>query len=117
LAEFYRQLLGSHYRKGGRATDRRDPRDADGLVLLDDNGSGVVTIQQKQDATAPTWPSEDVPMQIHTDFKVPTVEDLERHRERAEKLGARLLYDLSRGEGEPLYVVADPAGHPFCLRV
>ena len=34
-------------------------------------------------------------MQMHMDFKVPTVEDLDRHREHAEELGARLLYDRS----------------------
>jgi hypothetical protein len=51
------------------------------------------------------------------DFQVPTVEDLERHRAHAEQLGARLLHDRSRNEGEPLYVLADPAGHPFCLLV
>jgi Glyoxalase-like domain len=54
---------------------------------------------------------------MHMDFTVPTVDDLERHRERAEVLGARLLYDRSKEEGEPLYVLADPAGHPFCLLV
>jgi hypothetical protein len=48
---------------------------------------------------------------------VPTVEELERHRRRAEDLGATLLYDRSADEGEPLYVPADPAGHPFCLLV
>ncbi len=42
---------------------------------------------------------------------------LERQREHAEELGARLLYDRSEDEGEPLYVMADPAGHPFCLLV
>jgi hypothetical protein len=56
-------------------------------------------------------------MQMHLDFKVGTVEELERHRERAESLGARLLYDRSQDQGEPLYVLADPAGHPFCLLV
>jgi hypothetical protein len=56
-------------------------------------------------------------MQMHMDFKVPTVEDLQRHRSRAEELGARLLLDRSEDEGEPLYVLADPAGHPFCLLV
>ena len=40
-------------------------------------------------------------MQMHMDFKVPTVEDLERHREHAEKLGARLLFDRSRNEANP----------------
>jgi Glyoxalase-like domain len=51
-------------------------------------------------------------MQMHTDFRVPTFEELKRHRERAEALGATLLYDRSGDEGEPLYVLADPAGHP-----
>ncbi len=116
LAEFYRQLLGLHYREGEEPpTD--GPDDADWLVLLDDHGDRVLTIQTKKDTTAPTWPSEEVPMQMHMDFKVTTVEDLERHRQRAEALGARLLRDRSGDEGEPLYVLADPAGHPFCLLV
>ena len=32
-----------------------------------------------------------------------------------DELGATLLYDRSDDDGEPLYVLADPAGHPFCL--
>jgi hypothetical protein len=32
-------------------------------------------------------------------------------------LGAHLLYDRSEDALEPLYVLADPAGHPFCLLV
>lgn len=43
--------------------------------------------------------------------------ELERQRRRAEDLGARLLYDRSEDDGEPLYVLADPAGHPFCILV
>lgn len=82
-----------------------------------DSDNRVVAIQEKKDTTPPTWPSEAVPMQMHMDFRVPTVEDLERHRGHAEELGARLLYDRSQDEGEPLYVLADPAGHPFCLLV
>lgn len=117
LAEFYRQLLGLHYREGEAPPGDGSTDDADWLVLLDSNGNRVVTIQQKEDTKAPTWPSEEVPMQMHMDFKVATVEDLLRHREHAERLGARLLYDRSADEGEPLYVLADPAGHPFCLLV
>jgi hypothetical protein len=56
-------------------------------------------------------------MQMHMDFAVPTVAELERHRDRALALGARLLHDRSQDEGEPLYVLADLAGHPFCLLV
>jgi catechol-2,3-dioxygenase len=116
LAEFYRELLGLHYREGEEPPSD-GPDDADWLVLLDPAGNRVVTIQEKRDTTPPTWPSEAVPMQMHMDFKVPTVDDLERHRRRAEELGATLLHDRSQDDGEPLYVLADPAGHPFCLLV
>jgi predicted enzyme related to lactoylglutathione lyase len=114
LAEFYRLLLGLHYREGDEPpSDGAD--DADWLTLLDDDGRRVVAVQQKPDTVRPTWPSEEVPMQLHMDFKVASVDDLERHRERAESLGARVLFDRSEDDDEPLYVMADPAGHPFCL--
>ncbi|MBB2890211.1 VOC family protein [Flexivirga oryzae] len=116
LAEFYRRLLGLHYRAGEEPPGSGED-DADWLVLLNDAGQRVVTIQQKTDTTAPTWPSEDVPMQLHMDFTVPSVDELKRHRARAIELGARELFDRSADEGEPLYVLADPAGHPFCLLV
>lgn len=116
LAEFYRQLLGLCYRDGDELAEGV-PDDADWLVLVDDDGRRVVAVQKKSDTTPPTWPSEDVPMQLHLDFRVATVDELERHRTRAEALGARLLHDRAQDEGEPLYVLADPAGHPFCLLV
>lgn len=87
LAEFYRRLLGLRYREGEEPPTDGSPDDADWLVLLDDAGNRVVTIQEKLDTVAPTWPSEEVPMQMHMNFKVPTVEDLKRHREHAEELG------------------------------
>ena len=64
-----------------------------------------------------TWPTDDVPKQMHLDFRVPTIDDLRRHRARAEELGATLLLDRTEEAGEPLYVLADPAGHPFCILV
>lgn len=117
LAEFYRALLGLAYRPGDEPPSDGRTDDADWIVLLDDTGGRVLAVQGKPDTTPPTWPSEDLPMQMHMDFAVRTVQDLERHRERAERLGARLLHDRSQDEGEPLYVLADPAGHPFCLVV
>ncbi|RNI20283.1 VOC family protein [Flexivirga caeni] len=118
LAEFYRRLLGVRYRPGDEpAAGDAAPDDADWLVLVDDDGRRVMAIQAKADTTAPTWPSEAVPMQMHLDFSVATVEELHRHRDRAEQLGARLLHDRSQDDDEPLYVLADPAGHPFCLLV
>jgi catechol-2,3-dioxygenase len=116
LAEFYRELLGLHYRAGDEPpTEGED--DADWLVLLDQGGGRVMAVQRKRDTTPPTWPSEQVPMQMHQDFAVPTVEELERHRGRAEALGARVVHDRSADPDEPLYVLTDPAGHPFCLLV
>lgn len=117
LAEFYRELLGLKYRPWDEPPADGSDDDADWLVLVDSQGQRVLTVQEKTDMKRPTWPSEEASMQMHMDFRVPTVEDLQRHRERAEALGATLLYDRSENEGEPLYVLADPAGHPFCLLV
>lgn len=117
LGEFYRQLLGLRYREGDEPPSDGRADEADWLVLVDQDGQRVLTIQEKRDTTPPSWPSEEIPMQMHLDFTVPSVDHLERHRERAEALGARLLYDRSDDVGEPLYVLADPAGHPFCLLV
>jgi Glyoxalase-like domain len=48
---------------------------------------------------------------------VPSVGELQRQRERAQALGAELLLDRTDDPDEPLYVFADPAGHPFCVFV
>ena len=56
-------------------------------------------------------------MQMHLDLTVDTVEELERQRERAESLGAELRLDRTDDPHEPLYVLADPSGHPFCIFV
>jgi hypothetical protein len=55
-------------------------------------------------------------MQMHLDFTVSSLEELQRQRERAESLGAELLLDRTDSD-EPLYVLADPSGHPFCILV
>jgi catechol-2,3-dioxygenase len=117
LAEFYRELLGLQYRPGDEPPTDGSEDDADWLVLVDSGGQRVLTVQEKPDMRRPTWPSEEVSMQMHMDFRVPTLEELQRHRERAEALGATLLHDRSEDADEPLYVLADPAGHPFCLLV
>ena len=117
LAEFYRELLGLRYRPGDEPPTDGNPDDPDWLVLLDADRARVMAIQRKADTRAATWPSEQVPMQMHLDFTVASIDALEQHRRRAEHLGARLLHDRSGDAGEPLYVLADPAGHPFCLLV
>lgn len=116
LAEFYRELLGLHYRAGDEPpTD--GPDDADWLVLVDGQDDRVLAFQAVERLEPTTWPEHDVPMQLHLDCTVPDVAALERHRDRAVALGARVLLDRTDDEDEPLYVLGDPAGHPFCLFV
>jgi hypothetical protein len=54
-------------------------------------------------------------MQMHLDFTVSTLDELQRHRERAVALGAEVLLDRTDDPDEPLYVLTDLAGHPFCI--
>jgi hypothetical protein len=117
LAEFYRVFLGLRYRPGDEAPVDGSEDDASWLVLVDEDGNRQLAVQQVDELAPSTWPSAEVPMQLHIDYAVPSLEELHRHRERAERLGARLLYDREAEENEPLYVLADPAGHPFCLLV
>jgi hypothetical protein len=116
LAEFYRELLGVSYRPGDEPPVDGGNDDEDWLVLVDADGRRVLAFQQVATLPRPTWPADDVSKQMHLDFRVATVDDLQRHRDRAEGLGATLLLDRTDTD-EPLYVLADPAGHPFCLLV
>jgi Glyoxalase-like domain len=77
----------------------------------------AVDINQVRALARSTWPADEVPQQMHHDFRVSGVAELERHRRRAQDLGATLLYNRSADPDEPLYVLADPAGHPFCILV
>jgi hypothetical protein len=117
LAEFYRELLGLQYRPGDEPPTDGNVDDEDWLVLVDDEGNRKLAFNQVDQLARSTWPSDEVPKQMHLDFRVPTVDELQRHRERAEQLGATLVYDRTADAGEPLYVLADPAGHPFCILV
>ncbi len=117
LAEFYRQLLGLQYRQGDEPPVEGEADDADWLVLVDSGGSRKLAFQQVDRLERTTWPTHDVPMQMHLDFTVSSVDELERQRERALSLGAQLLLDRSDDSDEPLYVLADPSGHPFCIFV
>lgn len=117
LAEFYRALLGLRYRPGDEPPDDGSPDDADWLVLTAEDGTRKLAFQHVETLTRTTWPDHDVPMQLHLDLTVPTVDDLERQRARAEQLGAELLLDRRSDPDEPLYVFADPSGHPFCIFV
>ncbi|MGD9997648.1 MAG: VOC family protein [Ilumatobacteraceae bacterium] len=114
LAEFYRQLLGFTYRPGHEVDD---PAGDDWLVLDDAAGEARLAIQRVDELPRSTWPATAVPQQLHLDLTVPTPDDLAEQRDRALALGATILDDRFDNPEEPLYVFADPAGHPFCIFV
>ncbi|HMM94620.1 VOC family protein [Phycicoccus sp.] len=114
-AEFWRELLGLVYRPGDEPPADGEPDDADWLVLTEADGTRRLAFQEVEELTPTTWPDHEVPMQLHLDLLVDDRDDLERQRSRAEALGARLLLDRTDDPDEPLYVLADPSGHPFCL--
>ena len=114
LAEFYRTLLGFQYRHGD---EQPDPHGDDWLVLKDVNGTARIAIQRVDVLAPATWPDPQVPQQLHLDLTVANEEQLAAQRQRATSLGATILQDRSADPDEPLYVFADPAGHPFCIFV
>jgi catechol 2,3-dioxygenase-like lactoylglutathione lyase family enzyme len=130
LAEFYRELLGYAYRPGDEppAPSEPDPRGSDWLVLRPESdaprsGRGIA-FQQTDGYVPPVWSADgDSPdpgrqqQMLHLDMTVPDIDALARQRDRATDLGATILLDRTDDEEEPLYVFADPVGHPFCIFV
>jgi catechol 2,3-dioxygenase-like lactoylglutathione lyase family enzyme len=116
LAEFYRQLLGLVYRPGDEPPADTAADDADWLVLTDSAGVRKLAFQRVDELRRATWPRHDVPQQLHLDMTVPDRAALDRQRDRALALGAELRLDRTADE-EPLYALADPAGHTFCIFV
>lgn len=112
LAEFYRELLGLTYRPGDESDDTPE-----WLVLTEADGTRRLAFQRVERLARPTWPDDAVPQQLHLDLTVPDRGSLERQHRRALALGAQLRLDRSDDVEEPLYVYADPAGHPFCIFV
>jgi catechol 2,3-dioxygenase-like lactoylglutathione lyase family enzyme len=119
LAEFYRDLLGWKYRPGDEppGQGQPDPQGEDWLVLRAPDGAGQLAFQQVEELTPSTWPDPAVPQQLHLDFAVPTDDELRAEHDHALRLGARVLLDRTDDPEEPLWVFADPAGHPFCIFV
>jgi hypothetical protein len=120
LAEFWRRLVGYEYRTGDEPPPpgEPDPRGADWLVLAHPDGTHRrLAFQQVDAVAAPTWPDAAVPQQLHLDLAVATADELHAQRRRVLDLGGTELEDRSADPDEPLFVFADPAGHPFCIFV
>lgn len=117
-AEFWRELLGLVYREGDEVPEEPGAvDDLDWLVLTHTDGRRALAFQQVAEQARSTWPDQQVPMQLHLDLTVPDVDELAGQHARALALGATVLLDRTDDADEPLYVYADPEGHPFCIFV
>ena len=96
LAEFYSALFGQPITY----------QDDDFAVVSVDSTTSGVAFQRIADREPPAWPG-DGPLLIHMDVMV---DDVDVAADRLTELGARVL---QRTDGN--WVLADPAGHPFCL--
>lgn len=74
-------------------------------------GDVLILIRRDEDFIRPTWPSPDVPMQIHFEFYI---DDLQKAQARLHQLGATTSDHQPHGDPGML-VMLDPAGHPFCI--
>ena len=96
LAGFYAALLG------WTATSQDD--------WFEVRGDGqCICFQTVDDYRAPSWPSQEVPQQLHLDV---VVEDLDAGEAAVLGLGA---IKHEHQPGTTFRVFLDPAGHPFCL--
>jgi predicted enzyme related to lactoylglutathione lyase len=101
LAAFYGPLLGWEVQTDEPGQNWIDIKPAD--------GSGCISFQEVADFRPPTWPTQEVPQQLHLDV---VVDDLDAAETAVLDLGA------TRAEHQPgttFRVFLDPAGHPFCL--
>ena len=106
LAQFYADLLG------GRVV-----ADPDAPEWVEVHGfEGIPLACQRVDGyRPPQWPGQDRPQQLHLDFDV---DDLDAEEQRALALGATVLERTGQVRPDANWrVYADPAGHPFCLRL
>jgi predicted enzyme related to lactoylglutathione lyase len=74
-------------------------------------GTLTVIFRQVDNYQPPTWPSSQVPMQVHLDLYV---DDLATAEKQLHQLGAGTVHPQPPGPGG-LLVMRDPAGHLFCL--
>jgi catechol 2,3-dioxygenase-like lactoylglutathione lyase family enzyme len=101
LASFYAELLG------WRVLPQED---GDWVKVRGPHPHQLLDFQQVEDGyRAPTWPTQDVPQQMHLDVEVDDLDEAE---------AATLALGATKAEHQPgttFRVFLDPAGHPFCL--
>ena len=114
LAEFYRELLGLTYRPG----DESPTEGEDWLVLRRRRRRQPARVPARRPAGA-----DDVAGPRRADAAAPRLHRLRRPRSWSgnvpgpSRSGATVIIDRTDDPDEPLYVFADPSGHPFCIFV
>lgn len=99
LATFYGAMLDW---KVDASSEWADIRSGDGQCI---------SFQPVEGYTAPQWPSQELPQQMHLDV---IVGDLDTAEAEVLELGAT---KHDHQPGTTFRVFLDPAGHPFCLCV
>jgi catechol 2,3-dioxygenase-like lactoylglutathione lyase family enzyme len=100
MAEFYSRAFGVSI----------SDEDSEGASIYLSTGPPIL-FRRVENYRPPTWPAQDVPMQIHLEF---WVDDLDAAQGRLRELGATLCeFQPLRDHGN--LVMIDPAGHPFCI--
>lgn len=116
LAKFYRELLGLQYRPGDEPPLGGETDEANWLVLVDSEGVRKLAFQRS--TTLHAQPGESTTSRCNCIWLHRV--DSQRTREPASSSRgprAELRLDRTDDPYEPLYVFADPSGHPFCIFV
>jgi hypothetical protein len=99
LAEFYAEVLGVAVLSADDAWAEIDAQVGPRPLMA---------FQKVEGYTAPKWPTQDLPQQMHLDVKV---DDFDVAEAAVLAIGA-----TKTGAGTDTFrVYLDPAGHPFCL--
>lgn len=102
-----RKLAGFYAELTGWPLDEESSDDE--WVQLASPGPITLAFQRVAGFRPPQWPGQEVPQQLHCDFRVA---DLDAGEQQVLALGAT-KHDVQPGTGFRVYL--DPVGHPFCL--
>ena len=82
---------------------------SDGWIDVKSDYGPCLSFQGVEDYRAPSWPTQEVPQQMHLDV---VVDNLDTAEAAVISLGAT---KHDHQPGTTFRVMLDPAGHPFCL--
>ncbi|WP_330286014.1 VOC family protein [Streptomyces sp. NBC_00576] len=101
LAAFYKELLAAE--ETDATANRIEIRGAEGTRMA---------FRRDVNATPPSWPRPENSLQVHLDFRVEDLDEVER---KVIGLGGRPLETKDAGAAYEERGYADPAGHSFTL--